>query len=58
MNEVPLDMEDLGDVDEDMPDAIDTKGGSNKDKLVQADGEFYDDDEKIRVKRISKKMGT
>ncbi|KAF6067119.1 Histone deacetylase domain family protein [Candida albicans] len=59
MNEVPLDMEDLGDVDEDMPDAIDTKGGSQfaKDKLVQADGEFYDDDEKDKGEKNIQENG-
>lgn len=48
MNYVPNDPEDLGDVDEDTQEAIDTKGGSQqaRDEIIQPDNEFYDDDEK------------
>lgn len=48
MNYVPNDAEDLGDVDEDTQEAIDTKGGSQqaRDEITQPDNEFYEDDEK------------
>ena len=48
MNEVPYDSEDLGDILEDDSDGLDCKGGStfSRDKIVQKDNEFYDDDDK------------
>lgn len=48
MNEVPYDLDDLGDVYEDDADAIDTKGGSMfcRDKRVDPDNEFYENDDK------------
>ncbi|KAK6874406.1 Histone deacetylase RPD3 [Candida tropicalis] len=48
MNEVPNDPEDLGDVEEDTAEAMDTKGGSemNRDSQIQPDNEFYEDDDK------------
>ena len=50
---MPADKEDLGDVDEDMSDAIDTKGGSQKhrDKEVEKELEFYNDEEKDKGER-------
>lgn len=50
MNYTPHDAEDLGDVDEDTPEAIDTKGGSQqaRDERVEALGEHYDDREPVR----------
>ena len=59
MNEVPRDPEDWGDIEEDTPMAIDTKGGSQmaRDKMIQGENEFYDDDEKDRGEKILKKMG-
>ncbi|ODQ57044.1 hypothetical protein WICANDRAFT_81273 [Wickerhamomyces anomalus NRRL Y-366-8] len=43
INDVPKDAEDLGDEDEDLPDAIDTKGGSQyaRDNLITPKTEFY-----------------
>ena len=48
MHDVPRDAEDLGDVEEDTPEAIDTKGGSQqaRDERVEPDNEFYDDEER------------
>ena len=48
MNYVPNDAEDLGDIDEDTQEAIDTKGGSQqaRDEITQPDNEFYEDDDK------------
>ncbi|KAI5948757.1 RPD3 [Candida theae] len=53
LQDVPPDKEDLGDVDEDMSDAIDTKGGSQmqRDKEVEKDSEFYNDEEKDKGER-------
>lgn len=53
MNDVPNDPEDLGDIEEDNADAIDTKGGSemSRDAQVQPENEFYDDDDKDAGKR-------
>jgi len=53
LQEVPADKEDLGDVNEDMPDAIDTKGGSQmqRDKEVERELEFYNDEEKDKGER-------
>jgi histone deacetylase 1/2 len=50
MNYTPHDPEDLGDVDEDTPEAYDTKGGSQqaRDEMVVAPGEHYDDREPVR----------
>lgn len=44
INDVPRDAEDLGDEDEDLPDAIDTKGGSQfaRDNIITPKNEFYD----------------
>ncbi|KAH3674227.1 hypothetical protein WICMUC_003469 [Wickerhamomyces mucosus] len=43
VNDVPRDAEDLGDEDEDLPDAIDTKGGSQfaRDNIITPKNEFY-----------------
>ncbi|CAK7892173.1 histone deacetylase Rpd3p [[Candida] anglica] len=48
MNYVPNDPEDLGDVEEDTAEAIDTKGGSQqaRDEAIQPEGEFYDDEDR------------
>ncbi|EGW34403.1 uncharacterized protein SPAPADRAFT_59836 [Spathaspora passalidarum NRRL Y-27907] len=48
MNEVPVGMDLDEDLEEDLPESLDTKGGSQRarDKLVEAEGEFYDADEK------------
>ncbi|CCG25411.1 Rpd31 histone deacetylase [Candida orthopsilosis Co 90-125] len=48
MNDVPNDPEDLGDIEEDNVEAIDTKGGSemSRDAQVQPENEFYDEDDK------------
>jgi len=48
MNPVPNDAEDLGDVEEDTAEAMDTKGGSEfaRDEQTQPLTEFYDDDNK------------
>ena len=52
MNEVPNDPEDLGDV-EDTAMAID-KGRfeMSRDAQIQPDNEFYEDDEKIRARKL------
>lgn len=44
INDVPHDAEELGDEDEDLPDAIDTKGGSQfaRDNIITPKNEFYD----------------
>ncbi|KAI5969874.1 hypothetical protein CANMA_001073 [Candida margitis] len=48
MNDVPNDPEDLGDVEEDNAEAIDTKGGSemSRDAQIQPENDFYDEDDK------------
>ncbi|KAK7677813.1 histone deacetylase [Cerrena zonata] len=53
MNEVPRDAEDLGDVEEDTAEALDTKGGSQqaRDEIIQPDNEFYDEDDKDKEER-------
>ncbi|EER36084.1 histone deacetylase RPD3 [Candida tropicalis MYA-3404] len=59
MNEVPRDPEDWGDIEEDTPMAIDTKGGSQmaRDKMIQGENEFYDDDEKDRGEKNIEENG-
>lgn len=53
MNYVPNDPEDLGDIDEDTTEAMDTKGGSEyaRDEQIQPDNEFYEEDDKDKEDR-------
>ncbi|CAH2354222.1 histone deacetylase Rpd3p [[Candida] railenensis] len=53
MNYVPNDAEELGDVDEDTQEAIDTKGGSQqaRDEIIQPDNEFYEDEDRDEGER-------
>lgn len=55
MNEVPHDLEDfMEDLDEDEMEALDTKGGSEfaRDRVVEKEGEFYDDEAGDRGERM------
>lgn len=55
MNEVPHDLEDfMEDLDEDGMEALDTKGGSEfaRDRVVEKEGEFYDDEAGDRGERM------